>query len=400
MPTSQIFYSWQSDLPSQTNKNLIQEALEGAIQKVQLEKTLIVELAIDRDTLGEPGSPDITASIFKKIDKAAAFVADVSIVHRSPNGRPTPNPNVLIELGYALKALSPQRIILIFNLASGELTELPFDLRSRRALTYRLSQDAISTPDREQIESSLRDAIIEILKLGSAEELSRNSKFATDLLAKLVRILAFGAEAPRRELKPWLDEIEQEFRDASRWLREANSSPLADELKLSSDIENLASLLDKVARHYHTFGDHDEYTEKAQKVVERTKALRDKLLQHGPLDENAREQTTLLLGELSRRLHKWVMRIETATDEDYNLFEDLLTNLIDIGFQLEQISYYPLEWSEPDFRVRLRTLGQDLHLAQHDNELSKYGDEDALIELIKVWDTNLQDIALTATRSR
>lgn len=400
MPTSHIFYSWQSDLPSQTNKVFIQETLERAVQRVRLDNALTVELAIDRDTLGEPGSPDITTSIFKKIDKASAFLADVSIVHRSPNGRSAPNPNVLIELGYALKTLSAQRVILVFNLASGEISDLPFDLKSRRVLTYHLSQDSSSIPDREHIESSLRDAIVEILKLGSAEEFSRNSKFATELLAKLVHVLTLGEETPRIELKPWLDKVEQEFRGASRWLREANSSHLADELELSFDIDNLANLLDKVARHYHTFGDHDEYAEKVQKVVEGARALRDKLLQHGPLDENSREQITHLLGELSRRLHNWVVRFETATDEDYNLFEDLLESLTDIGFQLEQISCYPLDWSVPDLRMQLRTLGQDLHLIQHDHELSKYGDEEALLEVIKAWDTNLQSIAQRATQNR
>lgn len=401
MPTSQIFYSWQSDLPSQTNKTFIQEALEKAAQKVKLEKTLAVELAIDRDTLGEPGSPDITTSIFKKIDKAAAFVADVSIVHRGSNGRSTPNPNVLIELGYALKTLSAQRVILIFNMASGAISELPFDLRSRRVLTYHLSPDVRSTPDREHIESSLCDAIIEILKLGSAEEFSRNSTFATELLRKLVLILSLGEEAPRRELKPWLDEIEQRFRDSSRWLRNANSSHLADELNLSLDIENLANLLDKVASHRHAFGNHDEYLEKILKAVESARTLRDKLLQHGPLDENAREQIIHHLEEFSRGLHNWVIRIEIATEEeDYHLFEDLLTSLIEIGDQLEQISYYPLNWTVPDLRMQIRTLGQDLHLVQHDHELSRYGDEEGVLEVIKAWDTNLQGIAQRAAQSR
>jgi hypothetical protein len=39
-------------------------------------------------------------------------VADVTIVGRG-NGRPTPNPNVLIELGYALKSLGARRLILV-----------------------------------------------------------------------------------------------------------------------------------------------------------------------------------------------------------------------------------------------------------------------------------------------
>jgi hypothetical protein len=56
-----------------------------------------VEPVIDRDTAGVPGSPDIAHTIFDKIDAAAVFVCDVSIVNADTAGRPTPNPNVLLR---------------------------------------------------------------------------------------------------------------------------------------------------------------------------------------------------------------------------------------------------------------------------------------------------------------
>lgn len=69
-----------------------------------------VEPVIDRDTVGVSGSPDIGQTIFQKIDKAAVFVADVSIINAgSDEDRQTPNPNVLIELGYAMRAIGPAR---------------------------------------------------------------------------------------------------------------------------------------------------------------------------------------------------------------------------------------------------------------------------------------------------
>lgn len=51
-------------------------------------------------------------------------MADVSITGRGEK-RPTPNPNVLIELGYAFKALGHERVILVFNRAFGKIEELP-----------------------------------------------------------------------------------------------------------------------------------------------------------------------------------------------------------------------------------------------------------------------------------
>src|SRR5581483_9102600 len=125
-----VFYSWQSDLPNSCNRRLIGNALEGAAAAIATDASVAVEPVIDRDTQGVPGSPDIAATIFSKIIVADVFVADVSIVVRDRN-RATPNPNVLIELGYALKALGHERIVLVFNKAYGKIEELPFDLRAR-----------------------------------------------------------------------------------------------------------------------------------------------------------------------------------------------------------------------------------------------------------------------------
>ena len=59
-----------------------------------------------------PGAPDIARAILEKIAAADLIVADISIINGDRDGRRTPNPNVLIELGYALCALGPERVVL------------------------------------------------------------------------------------------------------------------------------------------------------------------------------------------------------------------------------------------------------------------------------------------------
>lgn len=51
-------------------------------------------------------------------------------------GRKTPNANVLIELGYAIATVGWNRIILVFNEASGDVTDLPFDINQQRVARY------------------------------------------------------------------------------------------------------------------------------------------------------------------------------------------------------------------------------------------------------------------------
>lgn len=136
-----IFYSWQSDCPSNTNRSFILTALEKAIKELKEEQPTTIDPVIDRDTLGLSGSPDISQSIFSKIDEASVFLCDVSIIDGTST-KSTPNPNVLIELGYAVKSLGWHRIVMIMNTHFGEPEKLPFDLRSKRVLTYCMTPEA------------------------------------------------------------------------------------------------------------------------------------------------------------------------------------------------------------------------------------------------------------------
>ena len=131
-----IFFSWQSDTPTEWGRNFVERALTKAA--ANLLKDLTVEesiresgLAIDKDTKGVPGTPPIVETIFKKIDGAVAYVADLTFVGERRGGRPTPNPNVLVEYGWALKSLGYPRIIVLMNTAYGVPSDdsLPFNMK-------------------------------------------------------------------------------------------------------------------------------------------------------------------------------------------------------------------------------------------------------------------------------
>ncbi len=162
---SLVFYSWQSDLPSATNRNFILQALENAAKVLRNDDSLQVEPVIDRDTAGVPGSPNISETIFGKIDQAKVFVCDISIINQDvrnhiPDARHTPNPNVLLELGYALKTLGDKQIILVLNDAYGMPELLPFDLRMRRVTRYHMvKEDQDRASERKRLEGMLTDAL-------------------------------------------------------------------------------------------------------------------------------------------------------------------------------------------------------------------------------------------------
>jgi hypothetical protein len=171
---STIFFSWQSDTPQLTGRNFIERALKCAIDQLAADvelKEAARELKVDRDTKGVPGSPKIVDTIFSKIDAAEAFIGDVSFVGRRPNRDPIPNPNVLIEYGWALKSLSHDRVLTLMNTAYGnpDPATLPFDMRHvRHPIAYHLPDDA--TPEqikevRAVLAKTLAAALRDILKI-------------------------------------------------------------------------------------------------------------------------------------------------------------------------------------------------------------------------------------------
>jgi hypothetical protein len=117
MATATIFYSWQSDAPAGTNRSFIEEALNRAVDRLNSDATVepVVRetvIKVDKDTEGIPGSPPIADTILRKIENCAAFVADLTLVGESLavlqaaqdfRKRFFPNPNVLLEYGYALR---------------------------------------------------------------------------------------------------------------------------------------------------------------------------------------------------------------------------------------------------------------------------------------------------------
>lgn len=141
------------------------EALERAAKAIHGDPSLAVEPVIDRDTSGVAGSPEIAATIMEKIAHADVFVPDVSLVTVSDAKRPSPNPNVLLELGFAISELGWDRIVMVMNTAFGDAPQLPFDLRGRRVLQYCLP-DVPGDPKvdvRRELERKLKDSIVAVL---------------------------------------------------------------------------------------------------------------------------------------------------------------------------------------------------------------------------------------------
>lgn len=148
-----VFYSWQSDLPNSSNRSFLEVCIKESLKELNITELFDIEFRIDKDTMNEVGTPHIADTIFSKIEKSQLFIADVSIINSDYEKRKTPNPNVLIELGYASKVLGWNRIICIFNTDYGCFNDLPFDIKFRRPLCYSLNGKNKAEVKRQIIEA-------------------------------------------------------------------------------------------------------------------------------------------------------------------------------------------------------------------------------------------------------
>lgn len=127
-----VFFSWQSDRPNAICRSLIERCLESAIKA--LNAAASVELAeraeVQSGIKGEAGIVPVADTILKRIERSSVVVADLTYVAERASGGGIPNPNVMLEYGYALKSRSGRRMIAVMNTAFGHPRSkpLPFDL--------------------------------------------------------------------------------------------------------------------------------------------------------------------------------------------------------------------------------------------------------------------------------
>lgn len=135
-----IFWSWQSDLNGKISRHFIKECLKEAAEEINSTISLDERVEIDHDTKGVLGSPPIADTILQKIIDSNLFVGDVTPIALADSGKKVMNPNVAIEMGYAISEKGDSGIITIMNTAFGCIEDLPFDLRHKKGpITYFLS---------------------------------------------------------------------------------------------------------------------------------------------------------------------------------------------------------------------------------------------------------------------
>jgi hypothetical protein len=168
-----VFFAWQSDTLQRHNRYLIRMALEEAAKRISNDMAIRTNVLIDSDTQDVLGQPPVTDTILGKIQSCDVFTPDFSFVARAESGKLVPNPNVMLEYGYALRARGYGVMMPVMNTAYGPPEQLPFDMgHLRDPLQYRLEHTETNA-ERRSVRKDLSDKFENVLRLMIAATVSK-----------------------------------------------------------------------------------------------------------------------------------------------------------------------------------------------------------------------------------
>lgn len=153
-----IFYAWQSDYgPSRRH---LGEALERIVAQANAAWKSVVPIIVELATDPGDGAVRIDAVLMEKIARAELVVADITPVATYEN-RLVPNPNILIEVGYALAGKGAEQLILVEHTAKTDAwladyprARFPFDIDH----VHRVAYDSPSSL-RKRLEKEIRTVL-------------------------------------------------------------------------------------------------------------------------------------------------------------------------------------------------------------------------------------------------
>jgi hypothetical protein len=249
-----MFWSWQSDTPGKIGRYFVRAALDEAVEELKqpddVEEPTTAEtretMHVDQDREGVQGSPALFETIKKKIEASTVVIADITPVSTiaAKDGikeKRNMNPNVALELGYALHARTEQNVLLVLNKHYGGREFLPFDLGHLGGpIIYNLKPDA-TTSEIKAEQAKLRGVFVSALR-GYLTSEAASQEAATKLQrvpSKTSKAVWFDAGEALAEFGD-NDDVTYEFDDDKGiYLRIAPWSPQPQPFAISQLYERL-----------------------------------------------------------------------------------------------------------------------------------------------------------------
>jgi hypothetical protein len=362
-----VFYSWQSDLPNATNRGFIERCLRDALDAIKADPVLTLAPRLDRDTSGVSGSPDIAATIFEKIAAADVVVVDVSFVDDASTAADTrrfPNPNVLIELGYAASSRGWNRILCLFNSYYGDIEDLPFDIRHRRIISYSLGANDPKPEARQRLTRRLQRELEGLLKPEDDHKITPQQYLSQQLFRRLSKIIIAGNEIEERNSLGTLRFVQSDFEHGSNELRNIADWDTAEALSLSDRIWSLAEILEELSGFGPQPADFQAYSALVRKAVEEAEAIKKIAVDPQVIPDDILRILDALpsITHDLRSFSDEIQKLFAKRRPDSTRLMEIAVYCLRFGQTLSEISLIDLDAIKPGLASRLGLIGKSLHL--------------------------------------
>ncbi len=175
-----VFFAYQSDINEIYGKRFIIEAFDIVISKFEKEG---VNIELDFGMRKSPGNTILIDEMLRKSRESDLVIVDMTFTSskiwadakrfnfwgkeirllEKNIDKKSPNPNVLLETGYAWSQKGFDRTVLLMNIAYGTAEELPVDLKGFRwAIPYLLNE--VNYSEKTQIKSELAKDLYNSIK--------------------------------------------------------------------------------------------------------------------------------------------------------------------------------------------------------------------------------------------
>lgn len=144
-----LFFSWQSDI--KRNHENIRDALVMACDTIKKEGEFNIKYT--ESTWERSGSPIIEKIVMEKAKDCDIFVADLTPIATTTQ-KSLPNPNVMLELGFAKSSLVDDAILLLYT-GCIKTETMPFDINHQRM--SRFSKSAITDYVRAMAKTAIKN---------------------------------------------------------------------------------------------------------------------------------------------------------------------------------------------------------------------------------------------------
>lgn len=188
---------------------------------------------------------------------------------------------------------------------------------------------------------------------------SEASEFYLELAGTLARVLRWGAADPRsRSLRPAIDEWTIDASRAAETLRDLASGDVALEADLSERLHSAAASIGHLAELHHTFSSASDFEQIVATATEAAQRLMDDVISPMRMQNEAIRRIQAFLRKSARKLRDSWSRAHI--DPFGQALEDARSESTQVGRQLSEWSFYPLQFLTETEAEEMRELGNSL----------------------------------------